>query len=95
MRNIYDIILAPLITEKSNLLKEKENKISFKVDKNANKLEIKEAVEKIFKVKVLDVKSMNVTGKKKRVGRYIGKKAGWKKALVTLREGDRIEFFEG
>ncbi|MCX5907057.1 MAG: 50S ribosomal protein L23, partial [Deltaproteobacteria bacterium] len=85
----------PLITEKSTKQKEAENQIAFVVDPKANKIEIRLAVEKLFKVKVLRVRTMNVLGKQKRMGRYLGWKSDWKKAIVTLREGDRIEFFEG
>jgi len=65
------------------------------VDPKAGKIQIRQAVEKLFKVKVLSVRTMNVTGKKKRLGKFLGRKSDWKKAIVKLREGDRIEFFEG
>ena len=71
-----------------------QNKYTFKVDKKANKIDIKQAVEAIFKVKVTDVKTMNVKGKLKRLGRYQGRTPDWKKAIVTLQEGDKIEIFE-
>jgi large subunit ribosomal protein L23 len=84
-----------LITEKANILKERENKISFVVDRGANKAEIKEAVEGLLKVKVLKVQVSNMKGKPRRIGRSMGKRSDWKKAVVTLRPGDHIEFFEG
>ena len=95
MKNIYQVIKQPLITEKANILKEKENKVSFVVDRGANKAEIKEAVERLLKVKVLKVRVSNMKGKPRRIGRSVGKRSDWKKAVVTLRPGDHIEFFEG
>ncbi len=95
MKEAHEIIKQPLITEKSTKLKEANNQIAFVVDPNANKIEIRQAVEKLFRVKVLRVQTMNLVGKRKRYGRYMGWKSDWKKAIVTLREGDRIEFFEG
>ena len=95
MKNIYQVIKQPLITEKANILKEKENKVSFVVDRGANKAEIKEAVERLLKVKVLKVHVSNMKGKPRRIGRNMGKRSDWKKAVVTLRPGDHIEFFEG
>ena len=95
MKNIYQVIKQPLITEKANILKEKENKVSFVVDRGANKAEIKEAVERLLKVKVLKVHVSNMKGKPRRIGRTMGKRSDWKKAVVTLRPGDHIEFFEG
>jgi large subunit ribosomal protein L23 len=93
--NISDVIKRPLITEKSTLLKGVANTVLFAVDFRANKNEVADAVEKSFKVKVVDVRTMNVPGKTKRRGRTIGLRPGWKKAIVTLKEGDKIEFFEG
>ena len=95
MKDIYQVIKRPLITEKANILKEKENKVSFVVDREANKAEIKEAVEGLLKVKVLKVHVATIKGKPRRIGRTIGKRSDWKKAVVTLRPGDHIEFFEG
>ena len=95
MREAHQIIKRPLITEKSTRQKEEGNQIAFVVDPKAGKIQIRQAVEKLFKVKVLSVRTMNVTGKKKRLGRFLGRKSDWKKAIVKLREGDRIEFFEG
>ena len=93
--DIYRVIKEPHIAEKANLVKEKHNQITLKVDKRANKIEIKSAVEKIFKKTVLEVNTMNIEGKKRRMGRNIGKKADWKKAIVKLAPGENIEFFEG
>jgi large subunit ribosomal protein L23 len=93
--NPSDILKRPLITEKATLLKGISNAVSFEVDRRAKKKQIQEAVEKLFKVKVVDVRTMNVTGKVKRRGRTVGLVPGWKKAVVTLKAGDKIEFFEG
>ena len=93
--DIYNVIRSPHITEKGNIQKEMNNQITFKVDKRANKVEIRNAIETIFKTKVLDVKTLNVKGKSRRVGKNIGKKADWKKAIVRLAPGENIEFFEG
>ncbi|MFA4916685.1 MAG: 50S ribosomal protein L23 [Syntrophales bacterium] len=92
---IYDIVKKYIITEKSTISKEEGNKYIFEVDRCANKIEICEAVEKLFNVKVLDVRVMNVLGKKKRVGKILGKKRDWKKAVVTLAPGSSIEIFAG
>ncbi len=92
--DIYHTIRRALITEKSTSAKE-ENKYIFEVDRRANKIEVATAVEKIFKVKVLDVHVMNIVGKKKRVGKIMGEKRSWKKAIVTLAPGNRIEIHEG
>lgn len=92
--DMYHIIRRALITEKSAVAKD-ENKYVFEVDRRANKIEVAKAVERLFKVKVLDVHVMNVTGKKKRVGRIMGEKPSWKKAVVTLAPGSRIEIYEG
>jgi large subunit ribosomal protein L23 len=91
----HDIIKRPLITEKTNIQKETSNQFTFEVDRQANRVEIKRAIEKIFKVNVASVRTMQVKGKKKRRGRIIGKRRDWKKAIVTLKPGERIEFFEG
>lgn len=89
------MIKEPHITEKANLQKEGFNQVSFKVHKAANKIEIRSAVESLFKTKVLDVRVMSVKGKTRRMGRNIGKRADWKKAIVTLEPGKEIEFFQG
>jgi large subunit ribosomal protein L23 len=91
----YQIIKRSLVTEKSTSERDEKNKYIFEVHRRANKIEIGKAVEKVFKVKVLDVRVMNVSGKKKRIGRIVGEKCAWKKAIVTLAPGSRIEVFEG
>jgi large subunit ribosomal protein L23 len=93
--DIYNVIKEPHIAEKVNQQKELFNQLTFKVDKRANKVEIKKAVERIFKTKVLDVKTLNIKGKKRRIGRNIGKRPDWKKAIVRLAPGEKVEFFEG
>jgi large subunit ribosomal protein L23 len=93
--DVYLILKKPIITEKGTLQKEKFNKVTFEVNPKANKINVKQAVEKLFKVKVLSVHMLNVAGKKKRLGKNVGRKSDWKKAIVTLREGERIDFFEG
>ena len=95
MKNLYAVIRRPIITEKGNLQKELNNKVTFEVHPDATKHEIKTAVEKFFKVRVLNVHSLNQRGKVKRVGRFLGKRRNWKKAIVTLGPNDQIEFFEG
>lgn len=92
--NIYDVIRKPLVTEKTTLEKDAKNVIAFEVERAANKIEIKEAVEQLFKVEVTSVKTVNVAGKVKRVGRQVGKRSNWKKAYVTLKEGNNVDFFE-
>ena len=89
-----DIILRPVVTEKSVDLMQ-ENKYVFKVRMDANKIDIKRAVEEIFKVKVVGVNTMRVKGKEKRMGRSVGRTSDWKKALGELAAGDTIEVFEG
>lgn len=89
-----ELIKRPLITEKTTALME-ENKYCFLVDPKANKTQIKTAVEEIFKVKVKAVNTLNLLGKIKRMGRYSGRRPSWKRAIVTLEPGNRIEFFEG
>ncbi len=94
MTKIYDIIQGPIITEKSMSLKENFNKYTFKVAKSANKVEIKNAVEEIFKVKVLSVNTINVLPKRARVGQHVGFKPAYKKAIVKLADGNKIDAFE-
>ena len=93
--DIYQVIKEPHITEKASLQKENDNQISFKVHKNAVKIEIKRAVENLLKTKVINVRTMNVRGKRRRLGKSVGKRADWKKAIVNLAPGESIEFFEG
>ncbi len=95
MMDIYQVIKEPRITEKANIQKEDTNQVTFKVHKKANKVEIRQAVETFFKTKVLDVRTMNVRGKRRRMGKTVGKKSDWKKAVVRLAPGESIEFFEG
>jgi len=95
MRPYSEVIVRPLLTEKNTRLKETENRVAFEVAPDANKIEIKKAVEEAFKVSVQGVNILNVRGKIKRLGRNMGKRRDWKKAIVTLSEGSTIEFFEG
>lgn len=90
-----DIILRPLITEKTNLQKELFHQVSFEVDRRANRIEIKRAVEQAFNVRVAAVRTMQMAGKTTQRGRIRGKRRDWKKAIVKLFPGERIEFFEG
>lgn len=91
----YDIIKRPVISEKTSIQKETANQVSFEVDRRANRVEIKRAIEKIFNVRVSSVKTMQIKGKIKQRGRIVGKRKDWKKAIVTLFPGQRIDFFEG
>ena len=91
----YEILKRPLVTEKSTVEKDERNKLCFEVDRRANKIQIKSAVEKIFKVNVLNVATIRMKGKKKRVGRHFTQHPDWKKAIVTIKAGQRVEFFEG
>ena len=91
----YKILLKPLVTEKSNLQRENGNQVVFEVAQSANKQVIKAAVEKAFKVTVEEVRTLIVRGKYKTVGRYQGKRSNWKKAIVSLKTGDKIDLFEG
>lgn len=95
MKDVYDIIKRPLLSEKGNLLKESENKILIEVSPDANRIEIKKAIEEIFKVKVKKVSTINIKGKWKRFGRSIGKRPDRKKAIVTLKKGEKLDFIEG
>jgi large subunit ribosomal protein L23 len=95
MKSMYEVIKRPVLTEKTTRQKEDANQITFEVDRRANKVEIKQAVEKIFKVKVVKVHTMSVGGKSKRVGRFTGKTSDWKKAVVTLKPGEKVPFLEG
>lgn len=93
--NRFDIVKRPLDTEKLDRMRDRENKFAFEIDMKANKTEIKQAIEGLFKVKVLDVKTSIIRGKYRRIGRSEGKRPNWKKAIVTLKEGDAISLFEG
>ena len=90
-----EIIVYPLVTEKMSNLQETENKVAFAVDRSGNKIEIRKAIEERFNVQVKKVATMNMKGKMKRLGRFEGRRSHWKKAIVTLREGFKIDFFEG
>ena len=93
-RDPRTIILEPVVTEKTTRRREVKNEVTFKVARDANKIQIRAAVEELFDVSVRTVRTMPVHGKLKRLGRFEGKRASWKKAIVTLKEGDVIEFFE-
>ena len=95
MKDARTTIFYPIITEKAVQLKDKANKYTFCVATKANKIEIKRAVERLFKVKVLTVTTQKMKGKPKRLGRFEGRRENWKKAICTLKEGDKIEIFEG
>jgi large subunit ribosomal protein L23 len=89
------LIISPLITEKGTAVGEKANQVVFRVRPSASKQAIREAVESMFKVTVLSVRTLRMLGKERRRGRIVGWRSDWKKAYVTLKQGDRIEFFEG
>lgn len=93
-KNPFDILIKPLLTEKLTLLREKTNSVAFMVSPDANRIEIKRVVESALKVKVKSVNVMNVLGKKKRQGRFLGKRPDWKKAIITLHEGEKLELYE-
>ncbi len=93
--NAHQVIRRPLVTEKSNIGREESNLATFAVDPRANKHDIRRAVEELFDVEVLAVRTMRQPRKTKRIGRYIGRRTEWKKAIVQLAEGQSIEFFEG
>src|SRR5262245_27568639 len=108
IRAAHQIVKRPLLTEKGTRLRETGGrlpgtvaeddvmpKVFFQVSRDANKIEIKQAVEALFNVKVADVHTQIVRGKEKRIGRFIGRRPNWKKAIVTLQKGNKIEFFEG
>jgi large subunit ribosomal protein L23 len=95
MKNLYTVVKKPLFTEKGSALKESENKLLIEVAKDSNKLEIKKAIEEIFKVKVEKVATIKSHGKWKRYGKSIGKKSDRKKALITLKKGEKLDFIEG
>lgn len=94
MKRAREIIISPLITEKSSQNHIRHNSYTFKVSVNANKIEIKQAIEKVFNVSVLKVNTINQRGKVKRLGRYAGKRKDWKKAIVKLKTGDKIADFD-
>ena len=93
--NPYDLIIRPLLTEKSTALREKRNQICFQVRSDANRTEVKRAIEATLNVKVAKVNIINVEGKTKRLNRFVGKRPNWKKAIVSLKAGEKITIFEG
>ena len=93
--NYHDLIIRPLLTEKSTLLREKRNQICFEVRREANRTEVKRAVEETLSVKVAKVNIINVEGKHKRMGKFAGKRSDWKKAIVSLKAGEKMTIFEG
>ncbi len=95
MRGAHDIVLQPLLTEKGTRLKEEANQYLFQVATRANKVEIKRAIEELFKVTVVDVHTIRGEGKVKRLGRFKGRQPSWKKAIATLKAGDSIDLYEG
>jgi large subunit ribosomal protein L23 len=95
MKEPQEVIQAPLITEKGSLISETAHQVLFKVRPDANKIEVKKAVEALFKVKVVKVRMMRYLGKMRRVGKNSGRLPQWKKAYVTLKEGDKIDFLGG
>jgi large subunit ribosomal protein L23 len=95
MKSIFTVIKKPLFTEKGSNLKEAENKILVEVSSDANQLEIRKAIEDIFKVKVEKVATVKVHGKWKRYGKFLGKRSDRKKAIITLKKGEKLDFIEG
>ena len=91
----HEILRKPVITEKSTIQKEANNQFTFEVDRRANKVEIRRAVEQVFNSRVVNVRTIRMDGKVKRFGRTLGKRRNWKKAIVTLAQGEHVEFFEG
>ena len=92
--NIYDVIKKPLVTEKTTVAKDSNNVVAFVVNRDANKIEIKTAAEKLFNVKVQSVRTAIMAGKVKRTAKNVGKRSNWKKAYVSLQQGSNIDFFE-
>ncbi len=95
MKDIYSVLRSPVLTEKATVLNERYNQITFEVDKRANKIEVKEAVEKLLNKKVLAVQIMNRKGKRKRSGRFLGKRPDTKRAIVRLYPDEKFDLFEG
>jgi large subunit ribosomal protein L23 len=95
MRHPEEVILRPMVTEKSSMLQESSNQVVFRVVKDANKIEIRTAVEKLFSVKVLSVNTVRTPTRSRRVGRNMGRRPSWKKAIIRLRDGDSIEGLTG
>jgi len=95
MMDARQIIIKPMVTEKTTVAREMSNQYAFRVIAPATKRQIAEAVEEIFEVKVVKVRTIRMEGKLKRLGRNLGRRPSWKKAIVTLAEGDSVDFFEG
>jgi len=95
MKGPYEVVQRPLLTEKGTRLKEEGNQYLFRVARTATKIEIKQAIEQLFKVKVAEVRTLRMQGKVKRMGRFAGRRPDWKKAIVTLKAGQSIELYEG
>ncbi|NKB80665.1 MAG: 50S ribosomal protein L23 [Nitrospirales bacterium] len=93
-RDPFDILIKPLLSEKITNLRDRSNCVAFKVSLDANRIEIRRAVESALKVKVESVNVMNVLGKRKRQGRFLGRRASWKKAIITLKEGEKLDLYE-
>jgi large subunit ribosomal protein L23 len=93
--NPYKILIGPVITEKSTIQKAENNTVTFKVHIDASKEDVKKAVSSVFNVKVLDVRTVRLKGKTKRMGRFVGRRPNWKKAIVQLAQGEKIAYFEG
>jgi len=93
--NLENVILRPVVTEKSNIAREQRNVVTFAVDPKATKHQIARAVAELFRVQVLEVRTLRMPHKTRRVGRFVGRKPQWKKAIVQLAPGQTIEFFEG
>jgi large subunit ribosomal protein L23 len=94
-KQVYGVIVRPIVTEKTSALKAEANKVVFEVQKTANKIDVKNAIEKLFEVKVTDVSTMIMRGKEKRVGKWTGRRSNWKKAIVTLKAGTDLDVFGG
>jgi len=95
MKSPREVVIRPLLTEKSTILKENQNQVLFQVAPDANKVEIRQAVETIFNVKVRDVRTIVMEGKLKRMGKHEGRRPGWKKAIISLQPGHKIDLVEG
>ena len=93
-RGAHDVLVQPLLTEKITAMRESANKVGFLVRRDANHIEVKRAVEAALNVKVAKVNILNIMGKTKRLGRFSGKRPDWKKAIVTLKEGEKLELYE-
>lgn len=94
MKDLSKVITRPIVTERGTILREKHNQYFFQVNPDANKHEIRQAVEMYLGAKVKSVRTMNRIGKMKRMGRFVGRRAAWKKAIVTLAEGESIDLFD-